>query len=143
MATELANPQTDRDSLIAPEGPSGQVFEVTKAVSFEAAHYMPTKPEGHPYARIHGHSFRLEVTVAGTVEAGAEWVADFAELTAALKRVAAELDHGLLNEVEGLETPTLERVCLWVAGRLKPDWPGLCAVTLARPSLDERVTLQL
>jgi 6-pyruvoyltetrahydropterin/6-carboxytetrahydropterin synthase len=143
MATELANPQTDRDSLIRREDPAGQVFEVTKAVTFEAAHYMPAKPEGHPYARMHGHSFRLEVTVAGTVEPGAEWVADFATLTAALKALAAELDHGLLNEVEGLETPTLERICLWVAERLGPDWPGLSAVTLARPSLDEQVSLKL
>jgi len=42
----------------------GQVFEISKAVTFEAAHYMDGKPEGHPYRAIHGHSFRLEATVA-------------------------------------------------------------------------------
>ena len=140
MATELANPQTDRDPI---GDPAGRVFEVTKAVTFEAAHYMPTKPEGHPYRRLHGHSFRLEVTIAGTVEKDAEWVADFAELTRALELIGRELDHGLLNEIPGLEIPTLERVCLWVARRLGTDWPGLKAVTIARPSLNESVTLKL
>ena len=143
MATELANPQTDRAALTAAKGPAGQVFEVSKAVTFEAAHYMPGKPDGHPYKRVHGHSFRLEATIAGTVRPGEEWVADFAELTRSLDAVAAELDHELLNEVPGLETPTLERVCLWVAGRLSQKWPGLKRVTLSRPSLNESVTLSL
>lgn len=132
------------DSLSAGlAAPAGHVFEVSKAVHFEAAHFMPAKPEGHPYKRMHGHSFRLEAAIAGTVEPGAEWVADFAALTRALEAVAGELDHGLLNEVPGLETPTLERICLWVAHRLKPDWPGLARVTLSRPSLSESCTLRL
>ena len=143
MATKLANPQTDRDPL-GDGGPTpGQTFEVTKAVGFEAAHFMPTKAEGHPYRHMHGHSFRLEVTIAGTLEPGSEWVADFAELSAALKALAGQLDHGLLNDVVGLEIPTMERICIWVAERLKPDWPGLKTVSLMRPSLDERVTLNL
>ena len=41
----------------------GEVFEITKAVTFEAAHYMGGKPEGHPYRNVHGHSFQLEATV--------------------------------------------------------------------------------
>ena len=123
--------------------PGGQTFTVTKAVTFEAAHYMPAKPDGHPYKRMHGHSFRLEAAVRGRIQPDAEWVADFAALTAALNALAHELDHGLLNEIEGLETPTLERVCLWVAARLKTDWPGLVRVTLSRPSLSETCTLEL
>ena len=137
MAIELTDPQTDRPALNV----AGQVFEITKAVSFEAAHYMGGKPEGHPYRNVHGHSFRLEVTVAGTVRPGEEWVQDFSELTAILNATAARLDHRLLNEIEGLSVPTLERICLWVAEELKPQLPGLRAVTLARPSLDERCRL--
>ena len=137
MATKLANSQTDRASL----GPVGRSFEITQAVNFEAAHYMGTKPEGHPYRGIHGHSFRLEATVSGTVQKGEQWVEDFAVVKAALQVTAAKLDHSLLNEIEGLEVPTLERICLWVADDLSEALPSLTRVTIARPSLDESCTL--
>lgn len=121
----------------------GQVFEISKAVTFEAAHYMGGKPEGHPYRAIHGHSFRLEATVAGRVKPGEQWVEDLGHLTECLSATAAKLDHRLLNEIEGLEVPTLERLCLWAAADLKPHLPGLTSVAIARPSLNERCELVL
>lgn len=139
MAIELTDAQTDR----SPLNVEGQVFEITKAVNFEAAHFMGGKPEGHPYRNVHGHSFRLEATVAGTVKPGEEWVQDFSELTEILNATAQKLDHRLLNEIDGLEVPTLERIALWAANDLKPRLPGLKQVVLARPSLDERCVLVL
>lgn len=121
----------------------GQVFEISKAVTFEAAHYMGGRPEGHPYRAIHGHSFRLEATVAGTVQPGEQWVEDFAHLTRCLEATAAKLDHRLLNEIDGLDVPTLERLCLWAAADLTPHLPGLARVAVARPSLNERCELVL
>ncbi len=137
MAIKLTDPQTDR----APLSVEGQVFEITKAVTFEAAHFMGAKPEGHPYRNVHGHSFRLEVTVAGTVKPGEEWVQDFSDLTAILAATAQKLDHRLLNEIDGLSVPTLERICVWAANDLRAALPGLKRVELARPSLDERCVL--
>ena len=139
MATELTNPQTDRAAL----SPSGEVFEISKAVTFEAAHFMGGKPEGHPYRNVHGHSFRLEATVRGRVKPGEEWVEDFSLLTEALNKVAAKLDHRLLNEIDGLSVPTLERICLWVARDLKTTLPSVSAVCLSRPSLNESCRLVL
>ena len=139
MASELANPQTGRAAL----SPAGQRFEITKSVSFEAAHFMAAHPGGHPYRSVHGHSFRLEATVAGTVRDGEGWVEDFARLTACLEAAAAKLDHRLLNEIEGLDVPTLERICLWAAAELGPDLPGLARVAVSRPSLNERCELIL
>ena len=43
----------------------------------------------------------------------------------------------LLNEIEGLKRPTLENICLWAAARLKPKFPGLKQVRVARPSNGE------
>ena len=145
MATKLTDAQTDRTAVTQPDklAPEGHVFEITKAVSFEAAHFMAGKPEGHPYRNVHGHSFRLEVTVAGTVQPGEEWVQDFSDLSAILQGTANKLDHRLLNEIEGLEVPTLERICLWAANDLRQVLPGLKKVVLARPSLDERCVLVL
>lgn len=139
MAIELTDTQTDRPAIDV----EGQVFEITKAVSFEAAHYMGRKPAGHPYRNVHGHSFRLEATVAGRVQPGEEWVQDFSELASILMDTANKLDHRLLNEIDGLEVPTLERIAVWVANDLRPRLPGLKRVVLARPSLDERCVLVL
>ncbi len=118
-------------------------FIITKAASFEAAHFMPWQVEGHPYRAIHGHSFRIEVAIAGPRHGTRGWVADLGEVDAALKALAGELDHGLLNEIEGLEVPTLETLCQWAATRLKPQFPGLIRVTLSRPSLSETCSLEL
>ena len=104
---------------------------------------MGGKPEGHPYRNMHGHSFRLEAAVRGRVKPGEEWVEDFSVLTAALNEVAGKLDHKLLNEIDGLAVPTLERICLWVARELKAGLPGLSRVSLSRPSLNETCTLDL
>ena len=122
---------------------AGRTFRVTKGASFEAAHFMGHKPEGHPYKHVHGHSFRVEATVAGTLKDGEEWVEDFADLKRAIEDVAGELDHRLLNEIDGLEVPTLERLCVWIAARLGARVTGLVAVEVARPSLDERCRLEL
>ncbi len=113
------------------------MFEITKSVTFEAAHFMGGKPVGHPYRNLHGHSFRLSATVAGTVKPREEWVQDFSDLTEILQATANKLDHCLLNEIEGLDVPTLERICLWAANDLKPSLPRLKSVSLERPSLNE------
>lgn len=119
------------------------VFEITKAATFDAAHHFPHGPEGSPYRRLHGHSFRVEATVRGPATGTMGWVADLGELDAALRAVALELDHGLLNEKPGLESPTLEHLCLYFAERLRPGFPGLKRVTLSRPTIGESCALEL
>lgn len=119
------------------------VFEITKAATFDAAHHFPNEPEGSPYGRIHGHSFQVEVSVRSDRLNANGWVADLNALDTALKAAAAELDHGMLNEHEGLEIPSLEHLCLWFARRLTPDWPGLSRVVVSRPTIHERCALNL
>lgn len=114
------------------------VFEITKAATFDAAHSLAAGPDG--YRRLHGHSFEVQATVRGPLTA-IGWVTDLGALDQALKAAAAELDHGLLNEKPGLESPTLERLCLWFADRLRGDFPGLARVTVGRPTIKESCTL--
>jgi 6-pyruvoyltetrahydropterin/6-carboxytetrahydropterin synthase len=118
-------------------------FEITKAASFEAAHYLEQGPADHRYRRLHGHSFQVEATIAGEALDEDSWVADLDQLHAALRTLAEELDHGLLNERPGLETPTLERLCLYFAERLRPKFPGLSRVAVSRPSIHERCVLSV
>jgi 6-pyruvoyltetrahydropterin/6-carboxytetrahydropterin synthase len=113
------------------------VFEITKAATFDAAHYFAEGPTHRPYSNIHGHSFRVEATVRGVQQEPVGWVADLADLDGALRAVAGELDHGLLNEKPGLERPTLEHLCLYFAERLKPQFPGLSKIVVSRPTIGE------
>ena len=119
------------------------VFEITKAATFDAAHYFADGPEHRPYANLHGHSFKVEATVRGVQQEPVGWVADLADLDAELKAVAAQLDHGLLNERPGLERPTLEHLCLYFAERLKVRDPGLSRIVVSRPTISESCALNV
>ena len=118
-------------------------FEITKAAYFDAAHFLPAGPQDSLYRRMHGHSFKVEATVRGKAEGPVGWVSDLAGLDSALRAVAAELDHGLLNEKPGLESPTLERLCLYFVDHLKPAFPGLCQIVVSRPTIGEACSLKL
>lgn len=120
-----------------------RIFEITKAATFDAAHHLPGGPPGGPYTRLHGHSFRVEATVRGEEQGAIGWVADLGDLDRALRAAAGELDHGLLNEKPGLDSPTLEHLCLWFAQRLAPAFPGLSRVVVSRPTVGESCALNL
>ena len=119
------------------------LFEITKAATFDAAHSLPGGSDERAYARLHGHSFRVEATLAGPRAPPVGWVADLAELDVALRAAAGELDHSLLNEHAGLESPTLEALCLHFAGRLRADFPTLRRIMVSRPSVGESCALEV
>jgi 6-pyruvoyltetrahydropterin/6-carboxytetrahydropterin synthase len=120
------------------------VFEITKAAAFDAAHRLPDGgPQGSPNTRLHGHSFRVEATLRGVARPPVGWVDDLGALDAALKTIAGELDHGLLNDLPGLESPTLEALCLHFAAGLKPAFPALCRIAVSRPSIGESCALDV
>jgi len=120
-----------------------KIFEITKAAAFDAAHRLPDGPSDSPYTRLHGHSFRVEASVRGPAVAPVGWVDDLARLDRALKAAAQELDHSLLNDHPGLESPTLEALCVWFAERLGADFPGLTRVVVSRPTIGESCAYQL
>ena len=112
-------------------------MRIVKSMSFDAAHFLEHDANARPYARMHGHSFTLEVAIDGEPDAASGWVVDFADVDAAMRELHDALDHRLLNEVEGLERPTLENICRWAAARLGPRFPGLAEVRVSRPSNGE------
>lgn len=112
-------------------------MRIYKEFTFEAAHYLPSAPPGHPNARIHGHSFRVRVEVEGQPDVGSGVVVHFDDFEAALREAHGTLDHHCLNDVEGLEAPTLERVAEWLWRRLDNRLPGLAEITVARDTCHE------
>ncbi len=60
-------------------------MDIFKEFTFEAAHRLPHVPEGHKCARLHGHSFRVELHVRGPVDRATGWVMDFADIKRAFQ----------------------------------------------------------
>jgi 6-pyruvoyltetrahydropterin/6-carboxytetrahydropterin synthase len=112
-------------------------MRIYKEFRFEAAHFLPTAPVGSPNARVHGHSFRARVTIDGVPRADTGYVFHFDELAQTMAEAQDALDHRLLNEVEGLEAPTLERIAIWLWHRLQNRVPGLAEIEIARDSCGE------
>lgn len=109
-------------------------MELSYRFGFDAAHYFAHFPAGHPNRGIHGHSFQVEVAVRGEPDPHTGFILDFAELESACAELRVALDHRLLNELEGLNKPSLENLCTWIWGRLAPRFPRLARVTVRRDS---------
>lgn len=106
-------------------------MELRKTFHIEAAHRLPNVPAGHKCARLHGHSWRIEVAIEGPVGDQTGWVMDFADLKAAFQPVYERIDHHYLNDIPGLENPTSERLALWIWNELKPRLPLLSELVVA------------
>lgn len=98
---------------------------LTKTIDFESAHWLPTFPEGHKCRRLHGHSFKVDIIVAGQVDPKQGYLIDFGEVKKLTAPLVEALDHRLLNDIPGLENPTAEVLAKWVYDKLKPDLPIL------------------
>ncbi|MEI6741235.1 MAG: 6-carboxytetrahydropterin synthase QueD [Gemmatimonadaceae bacterium] len=109
---------------------SAPVMEIFREFTFEAAHRLPNLPPEHKCSRLHGHSFRVTVQVAGPLHPVEGWVMDFAELKRAFQPLHDRLDHHYLNEIEGLENPTSEVLARWIWTRLAPTLPGLTEIVV-------------
>jgi len=103
---------------------------IIKEFRFEAAQTLPTAPEGHKCRNMHGHSFKIEIACTGTVDPAIGWVYDHAEISRAMNPLLDKLDHSYLNEIEGLENPTIENMCAWFWRILAPQLPGLSEIVL-------------
>ncbi len=97
---------------------------------FEAAHQLPHAPKGHKCQRLHGHSWAIEVNVAGEIDEKTGWLVDYDELERVFAPVHETLDHRVLNEIEGLENPTSENLARWIWLRLKPRLPELSEIVV-------------
>ena len=102
--------------------------EIFTEIRFEAAHYLPGAPVGHKCRRLHGHSFRVRVVLAGTPDETAGWVEDFGVVKERIEPIRRQLDHYCLNEIEGLENPTAENLAAWLWPKLKSVLPALSEV---------------
>ena len=112
-------------------------MRIYKEFTFEGAHFLPSAPDDHPNRRIHGHSFRVRVTVEGEPDPETGLVVHFNEMKDALHELRCQLDHNFLNDLEGLDNPTLELISRWIWDRLDNRVPGLSEVAIFRDTCGE------
>lgn len=114
------------------------MYSVSQSTSFEASHYIRVDDTPDHYKHIHGHSFVVtaECTAGDVNEHG--WVVDLGHLENSLKAVVSQLDHKILNDIDGLEKPTFENIMKWIFDHLKQEHNITASkITIARPTLGQ------
>ena len=91
------------------------MLTVTKIFEFEAAHRLPNY-EGDCH-NMHGHTYKLEVTVNGMVDQKQGMIIDFKKLKKIVQiRVLSYMDHQVLND--HVENPTAENLIAFIVSQL-------------------------
>lgn len=116
------------------------MFEISKQFWFDAAHTLQREIDSESSRRIHGHSYRAEVAVRGKPVVESGMIIDLGLLDRLMSAARQDLDHRLLDEVDGLGPPTMENLARWIWRRLAPTVPGLARVSIHRDSGGETCT---
>jgi 6-pyruvoyltetrahydropterin/6-carboxytetrahydropterin synthase len=102
-------------------------MRVKRSFGFEAAHRLPQHPG--KCRELHGHSYRLVVTVERPVDPTSGLAIDFSDLKQIVQReVVDRLDHRYVNDL--IDNPTAEVMAAWIWRRLVEPLPGLHEVEL-------------
>ena len=112
-------------------------FTISQRFFFDAAHTLKREIEAEGSRRIHGHTYHAEVWLAGQRDPVTGMVVDLGVLRRRLGDVREQLDHHLLDEVEGLGPPTLENLCQFIFRKLLPALPALTSVRVWRTSIGD------
>jgi 6-pyruvoyltetrahydropterin/6-carboxytetrahydropterin synthase len=106
------------------------IVELRKEYRFEAAHRLPNVPPGHKCARVHGHSYKVDLFVTGPVDPVTGWLIDFGVIDDSWAELHNRLDHQYLNDVPGLENSTCENIAVYLFNEVKKKVPQLSALTV-------------
>ena len=121
MNRHFASSPADRTSAAESQGDgpceAAQQIRIGRTYRFEAAHYLPLVPDDHRCRNLHGHNYRVTIVMRGVLDPRG-FVRDFAEIDSIVEPLLRQLDHRLLNAVDGLENPTAEIIAAWFLNRI-------------------------
>ncbi len=126
---------------------------IAKQFTFDAAHHIPTCPQGHKCRRLHGHTYQVELVLVGPILKDG-FVVDYDDIARVLWAPIAEMiDHRLLNEIPGLAIPSTEHLAGWICTHVLDRMDTLrfvqecnhhrtdrCSISLARVIVRESST---
>ncbi len=102
-------------------------MRVSAEFGFSASHEVSMP--GGPCQGLHGHDYRVRITLDRPFDPSRGLAADYGELRDVFQSgVFAILDHRHLNEATGLAEPTAERLGLWLWERLRERLPALAEI---------------
>lgn len=116
------------------------MYELSKQFRFDAAHTLDRIVQTESSRRIHGHSYRGEVTLRGRPDPISGMIVDVGILEKEIESVRDALDHRFLDDINDLGPATMENLCRWIWNRLKPEFPALSKVSVYRDSNSDAVT---
>ena len=91
------------------------MYVISISVKFSAAHTI----KGHPKCgRMHGHNYRVVVTLTSDVLNEKGMVADFGDVKKVVKEVVDQLDHVYLNDVLKVDFVTAEYLAKYIYDKL-------------------------
>jgi len=108
------------------------MFELRRSFRFDAAHTLIRSIAADKSRRIHGHSYKAEITLRGAPDPASGMIMDLGALDQRLQGVRDALDHRFLDDIPALGPATLENLALWIWHQLKPQIPRLSRVTVMR-----------
>lgn len=97
--------------------------ELVKSSFVEAAHRNPRG--GERQQRLHGHSYRVDLVAAGEVASEIGWLIDYGDIRRVFKPLYDQLDHSVLNDLPGMDDPTVPGLRRWILELLGPNLPWL------------------
>ena len=103
---------------------------VYKKFNIESARSLPNVPESHPCYQLHGHSFKIIISIIGQINKNTGFVIDFQEIENAFNPIKKILDHSFLNKIEGLSNPTSENICIWIWDKIESSIPNICEIEI-------------
>ncbi|MCM3564748.1 6-carboxytetrahydropterin synthase [Hydrogenophaga intermedia] len=113
-------------------------FEISQSFFFDAAHTLQREIGCEGSARVHGHTYRGEVSVTGAVDPHTGMVIDLGQLRLLVAQLREHLDHRLLDEVPGLGIPTLENLCAFIVQLAVLSDVRLSRVSVWREGIGDR-----
>lgn len=112
-------------------------ISITKEVTFDSAHRL-TDLRGSKCQDLHGHTYRLQVSVTGDVRGTVPMIMDFVDLKKAIAAVVEKLDHKYLNDVFCCDNPTAEYMVDWIRQAVNKELPA--GIVVSRVKLWETPT---
>jgi 6-pyruvoyltetrahydropterin/6-carboxytetrahydropterin synthase len=102
------------------------MLETFKQFTFEAAHQTP------PYSGLHGHSFTVCVFMTGKPDPKFGWTHNLDKVERAIGKIRKRVDHKYLNDIEGLEVPTIENIASWLLSQISETVEGVDRLQIRR-----------
>lgn len=104
------------------------MFEICVSHTFPAAHLLREYPG--KCAKVHGHNYRVEVTVRGPRLDALGLLMDFTDLKKALRALCERFDHEMLNDIPPFDTvnPSAENIARFFHDELSHGFPAVAEI---------------